>query len=206
MIDFRLTARRDATADKAFLSKAIERVRLHRPVTITTDKAQTCRRVIRDINCRYEPHFDSIRHIDKKWRINLIESDHAATKLVLGYRQSFRFLRSAKATLSGVETRRTIKRVHIHHNKQGARERSRSSTHCPPPPRVARIKHCYPCDRRQLTQQSPLSCRDGLLSDAPYLRGDHVLMLSKMSRVSGMRSRELPIRSRQRGPTSSAVP
>ncbi|WP_386684934.1 DDE-type integrase/transposase/recombinase [Loktanella sp. R86503] len=50
MIDFRLTARRDATAAKAILNNAIERVRLHRPVTIVTDKAQSYRRVIREIN------------------------------------------------------------------------------------------------------------------------------------------------------------
>lgn len=119
MIDFRLTARRDAKAAKAFLNKAIERVRLHRPVTICTDKAPTYRRVIREINLRYDPHFDSIRHIDKKWRNNLIESDHAAVKRLLGFRQSFRSLQSAKATLSGIETIRSIKRGHIHDKQPG---------------------------------------------------------------------------------------
>ena len=113
------TARRDAKAAKAFLNKAIERVRLHRPVTIVNDRAQTYRRVIREINHRYDPHFDSIRHIDRKWRNNLIESDHAAMKRLLGYRQSFRSLRSAKATLSGIETIRTIKRDNIHHKQPG---------------------------------------------------------------------------------------
>jgi IS6 family transposase len=48
VVDFQLTARRDAKAAKAFLNRAIERVRLHRPVTICTDKAQAYRRVIRD--------------------------------------------------------------------------------------------------------------------------------------------------------------
>ena len=119
MIDFRLTARRDAKAAKAFLNKAIERVRLHRPVIIVTDKAPTYRRVIREINHRYDPHFDSIRHIDRKWRNNLIESDHAAVKRILGYHQNFRSLRSAKATLSGIETIRTIKRGHIQHRQPG---------------------------------------------------------------------------------------
>lgn len=119
MIDFRLTARRDAKAAKAFLNKAIERVRLHRPVTIVTDKAHSYRRVIREINHRYDPHFDSIRHIDRKWRNNLIESDHAALKRLFGYRQSFRSLRSAKATLNGIETIRTIKRGHIQHKQLG---------------------------------------------------------------------------------------
>ena len=121
MVDFRLTARRDAKAAKAFLNKAIKRVRLHRPVTIVTDKAQTYRLVIREINHRYDPHSDSIRHIDRKWRNNLIESDHAAMKRLLGYRQSFRSLRSAKATLSGIETIRTIKRGNIHHKQPGVR-------------------------------------------------------------------------------------
>ena len=102
MVDFRLTARRDLKAARAFLRKAIGRARLHRPVTIFTDKAHSYRRVIREINHRYDPHFDSIRHIDRKWRNNLIESDHAAIKRLLGYRQSFRSLRSAKATLCGI--------------------------------------------------------------------------------------------------------
>ena len=103
MVDFRLTARRDAKAAKAFLNKA-----------------HSYRRVIREINHRYEPHFDSIRHIDRKGRNNLIESNHASVKRLLGYRQSFRSLRTAKATLSGIETIRTIKRGHVHHKKQAS--------------------------------------------------------------------------------------
>lgn len=50
MVDFRLTARRDTKAARAFLNKAIERVRLHRPATIVTDKAHSYRRVIRELN------------------------------------------------------------------------------------------------------------------------------------------------------------
>ncbi|WP_255731683.1 IS6 family transposase, partial [Phaeobacter sp. B1627] len=65
MVDFRLTGRRDAKAAKSFLYKAIERVRLHRPVAICTDKAKAYRRVIREINHSYDPHFDSIQRIDR---------------------------------------------------------------------------------------------------------------------------------------------
>ena len=119
MVDFRLTARRDAKAAKAFLNKAIQRVRLHRPMTICTDKAHTYARVIAEVNHEYDPHFDSIRHIDKKWLNNRIESDHAAMKRLLGYQQSFRSLRSAKATLSGIETIRSIKHGHVHDKKPG---------------------------------------------------------------------------------------
>ncbi|MEM6637440.1 MAG: IS6 family transposase [Pseudomonadota bacterium] len=119
MVDLCLTARRHAKAAKAFLTKAIERVRLHRPVTICTDKARTYRRVIRNIDYRYDPHFDSIGHIDRKWQDNPIESDHAAMKRLLGYRQSFGSLRTARATLSGFETFRDIKHGHIHHKQLG---------------------------------------------------------------------------------------
>ena len=74
MTEFRPTARRDAKAAKAFLNKAIERIKLHRPVTIVTDKAHSYRQVIREINHHYDPHFDSIRHIDRKWRNRMIQS------------------------------------------------------------------------------------------------------------------------------------
>ncbi len=86
-----------------------------------TDKAHSYRRLIREINHDYDPHFDGIRHIDRKWQNNLIESDHAAMKRLLGYRQSFRSLRSAKATLSGIETIRTIKRDYIHYKEPGVK-------------------------------------------------------------------------------------
>jgi len=121
LVDFRLTARRDAKAAKAFLKKAIERVRLHRPVTICTDKAPTYRKVIRDINHGYDPHFNYITHIDKKYRNNRVKSDLAALKRLLGYRQSFRSLRCAKATLQGMETIRTIKNGHIQNRQPRVR-------------------------------------------------------------------------------------
>ncbi|WP_386630152.1 IS6 family transposase [Sulfitobacter geojensis] len=116
---FRPAVRRAAKAAKAFLNKAIEPMRLHRPVSIVTDKAKIYRRVTREINHRYDQHFDSTRYIDRKWRNNLIETDHAAMKRRLGYRQSIRSLRSAKATQSGIETIQTIKRGHIHHRQPG---------------------------------------------------------------------------------------
>ncbi|MEP6019223.1 MAG: DDE-type integrase/transposase/recombinase, partial [Paracoccaceae bacterium] len=109
LVDFRLTARRDANAAKTFLKEAIERVRLHRPVSICTDKAPTYRNVIRDINHQYDPYFDYITHIDKKYRNNRVESDDAALKRLLGYRQSCHPLRCAKPTLQGMETIRTVK-------------------------------------------------------------------------------------------------
>jgi IS6 family transposase len=69
--------------------------------------------VIREINDRYDPHFDYVTHVDRKYLNNRVESDHAALKRLVGYRQSFRSLSCAKATLRGMETVRTIKNGHI---------------------------------------------------------------------------------------------
>jgi IS6 family transposase len=121
MVDVRLTTRRDAKATRTFLGKAIEPVRLHRLVTVCIDKAPSYRRVIREINQRYDPQVDSIRHIDRKWRNDRIESDHAALKRLLGHRQSSRSLRSAEAILSGIEIIRHIERGNIHYKQPGVR-------------------------------------------------------------------------------------
>nr|WP_274379273.1 hypothetical protein [Rhodophyticola sp. CCM32] len=43
----------------------MERVRLPRPVTIVTDKAQAYRRVIREINHRYDPHLTAFDILTK---------------------------------------------------------------------------------------------------------------------------------------------
>lgn len=74
MVDFRLTARRDAKAAKAFLRKAIERVRRHRPAAIVTDKAPAYQRVIREINqsdpqwVRDYPHHQTRPHLSQTTR------------------------------------------------------------------------------------------------------------------------------------------
>ncbi|MEM6739872.1 MAG: DDE-type integrase/transposase/recombinase [Pseudomonadota bacterium] len=119
MVASPLTARRDGKAANASLSKAIERVRLHRPVKICTDTAQACRRVIRQITHRYDPHLGSIRRVGQKDRNTLIESDHATIRRLLGHRRSFRSVPTAKATLSGFKRIPTVKRGHIHQKQSG---------------------------------------------------------------------------------------
>lgn len=46
--------------------------------------------MIREINHRYDPQFDSITYIDKTWKNNRSESEHAALMRLLGYRQKQR--------------------------------------------------------------------------------------------------------------------
>ncbi|WP_369933965.1 hypothetical protein [Ruegeria sp. A3M17] len=60
------------------LTKRTEKHLRRASVDWHVDEAYAYRRVIRKINHRYDPHFDGIRHIDRQWRNNLVESDHAA--------------------------------------------------------------------------------------------------------------------------------
>lgn len=50
LVDFRLKARRDIKAARAFLKQACENARLYQPRTITTDKAHSYARVIGEMN------------------------------------------------------------------------------------------------------------------------------------------------------------
>lgn len=108
LIDFRLTAWRNAKAARAFLRQAQETVRLYRPLTIVTDKPHSYAKVIGEINERRGPD-GAIRHVDRKYLNNRIESDHAALKQRLRPMRGFQTLAGAKAAaLAGTEAFRTI--------------------------------------------------------------------------------------------------
>ncbi len=66
-----------------------------------------------------DPFDDPILHIDRKWRNNIIESDHASLKRLTVPGKGFQSLRTAKATLKGIEAIRTIKRGHVHGRTDG---------------------------------------------------------------------------------------
>jgi len=118
LIDFRLTVRRDANATRVFLRKAMDNARLYQPLAIINDKAHSYRKVLAEFN-RHLIHGDQIRHVDRKYLNNRIEGDHSALKKLLNPMRGFKTLRSAKATLHGIETIRTIKNNHIHQRKPG---------------------------------------------------------------------------------------
>ncbi|NSY41333.1 DDE-type integrase/transposase/recombinase [Leisingera sp. ANG59] len=103
LIDFRLTARRDAKAARAFLRQARDTVRCYQPLTIVTDKAHSYAKVIGEINGRLGPD-NAIRHVDRKYLNNRIERDHAALKQRLRPMRGFQTLAAAKAALAGIGT------------------------------------------------------------------------------------------------------
>lgn len=118
LVDFRLTARRDVKAARAFLKQACENARLYQPRTITTDKAHSYARVIGEMN-RFELPGEGILHVNRKWENNRIESDHAALKKLITPMRGFKSLSSAKATLRGIEAIRSIKHGHVEGKEPG---------------------------------------------------------------------------------------
>ena len=63
LIDFRLTARRNASAARAFMRQASETALCYYPMTIVTDKALSYAKVIEEMNFGNGPD-DRIRHVD----------------------------------------------------------------------------------------------------------------------------------------------
>ncbi|MHA3979379.1 DDE-type integrase/transposase/recombinase [Halovulum sp. GXIMD14794] len=100
-IDFRLTARRDAKAATAFLRKARNTVRSNRPLVIVTDKSHSHAEVIGEIKRRLGPK-KAIRHADRMYLNDPIESDHAALKQRLRSMLGLQTLAGAKATPAGI--------------------------------------------------------------------------------------------------------
>lgn len=119
LIDFRLTARRDVKAARAFLRQACENARLLQPRSITADKAHSYAHMIGEMN-RFELPGEGILHVNREWENNRIESDHAALKKLITRMRGFKSLTSANATLRGIEAIRTIKHGHVHGKRPGA--------------------------------------------------------------------------------------
>ncbi|MGD1883306.1 MAG: DDE-type integrase/transposase/recombinase [Paracoccaceae bacterium] len=118
LIDFRLTARKNASAARAFMRQASETARCYYPLTVVTDKAHTYAKVIEEMNFGNGPG-DRIRHLDQKHLNNRIEADHVALKQILGPKRNFRQFAAAKNTLKDIETHRAIKKGHFANNEPG---------------------------------------------------------------------------------------
>ena len=71
VVDFRLTARRDAKAAKAFLSQACR----------DSGAVPTYPAIIRSMHS-HAYSGQPVKHIDQKWCNNRIESDHASLKRI----------------------------------------------------------------------------------------------------------------------------
>jgi len=109
-IDFLLRAKRDASAAKAFLKKAIKHN--DRPEKVTVDKSGSNKAALdycnQDISKNEKIEIRQIKYLN-----NIIEQDHRfikkRTKLTLG----FKCFHSAQATIGGIESVRMIQKGQI---------------------------------------------------------------------------------------------
>ena len=107
-IDFRLSARRDVAAAKAFLAKAI-RTQGRAPETITLDGYAASHRAVRELKA------DGLLRADTKLRAskylnNLIEQDHRGVKQRIATMLGFKGFATAAITIAGIELMHRIRK------------------------------------------------------------------------------------------------
>lgn len=111
-IDFLLTANRDATAAKRFLTKALKRLSSKTVRAINTDKAKAYPKAIEELK-KSSVLSESTEHRSVKYLNNIIEQDHRYTKARVVASQNFRNFSSAKRIISGYESMNMIRRGQI---------------------------------------------------------------------------------------------
>src|SRR5277367_6483382 len=122
-VDFRLSARRDTVAAKAFFRKAIKS-RESVPETVTLDGYAASHRAVREMKSDGElPEETKIR--SSKYLNNLVEQDHRGVKLRLGPMLGFKRFRTAAVTIAGIELLRRIRKGQF--NLGGLRLKDRST-------------------------------------------------------------------------------
>ncbi len=114
-VDFRLSARRDVAAAKAFFRKAIKGQR-RAPKTITLDGYAASHRAVRELKA------EGLLPVDTKLRSskylnNLIEQDHRSVKQRIAVMLGFKRFRCAATTIAGIELMHRI--LPAHHYSAG---------------------------------------------------------------------------------------
>jgi transposase-like protein len=100
-VDFRLSARRDVAAAKAFFRKAIKRQR-RPPQTITLDDYTASHCAVRELKAEGSlPTKTKLRSL--KYLNNLIEQDHRSVKQRIAAMLGFKQFRNAAITITGNE-------------------------------------------------------------------------------------------------------
>jgi transposase-like protein len=105
-VDFRLSAKRDVTAAKAFFRKAIK-TQGSTPGTITLDGYAASHRAVREMKGDGQLPTDT-KLRSSKYLNNLIEQDHRGVKLRIGPMLGFKRFRTAAITIAGIELLRRI--------------------------------------------------------------------------------------------------
>ena len=121
-VDFRLSARRDVGAAKAFFRKAIKG-QGPAPATITLDGYAASHRAVREMKPDGQlPAETKVR--SSKYLNNLIEQDHRGVKLRIGPMLGFKWFRSAAIVIAGIELLRRIRKGQFNLGRLRLKDRS----------------------------------------------------------------------------------
>jgi transposase-like protein len=107
-VDFRLSARRDVAAAKAFFRKAIK-THKRPPQTITLDGYAASHRAVRELKADGSLPKDT-KQRSSKYLNNLIEQDHRRVKQRIAVMLGFKQFRHAAITIAGIELMHRIRK------------------------------------------------------------------------------------------------
>jgi transposase-like protein len=121
-VDFRLSARRDVGAAKAFFRKAIKGQE-SAPRTITLDGYAASHRAVREMKTDGQlPTDTKVR--SSKYLNNLIEQDHRGVKLRIGPMLGFKWFTTAAIVIAGIELLRRIHKGQFNLGRLRLKDRS----------------------------------------------------------------------------------
>ena len=108
-LDFYLSHRRNAKAAKRFLSKLLKRNRDWQPQKINTDMNPAYGVAIAELKAEGKLRSHTI-HRQVKYLNNRIEADHGKLKILIKPMRGFQSMKTAYATIKGVEVMRMFKK------------------------------------------------------------------------------------------------
>jgi transposase-like protein len=124
-VDFRLSARRNVAAAKAFFRKAVKGQR-RAPETITLDGYAATHRAVRELRVDGSlPLATKLR--SSKYLNNLIEQDHRGVKQRIAVMLGFKDFRHAVITIAGIELMHRIRKGQFRLGRLGAQGRTASA-------------------------------------------------------------------------------
>jgi transposase-like protein len=118
-VDFRLSARRDVAAAKAFFRKAVSNHQ-HPPQTITLDGYAASHRAVREMKADGSLPANT-KQRSSKYLNNLIEQDHRGVKQRIAVMPGFKQFRHAAITIAGIELMHSIRKGQFALRRLGVR-------------------------------------------------------------------------------------
>jgi IS6 family transposase len=108
-LDFYLSKRRNTKAAKLFLQKLIKQNKDCSPSVINTDKNPTYNQAIHEL--KQEGLLpEKVKHLQIKYRNNRLEADHGKLKQVINPTRGFQSMKTAYASIKGMEIMRMFRK------------------------------------------------------------------------------------------------